>query len=231
MKASQTSNNNFYLILGVSILAHLLMLVLLSRNTVVTIKPEPPKAVIQAQLLFMPPEPPAVVQPHQVTPPEPVEQSEALATPAPKAITAQPKVTAKTTTKPKIEKSTTATIKPPTTPFNPKASLERLVAEQNQAFFDSIPNQAQQRPSYKSINTFNPNANDQNQIKAIFETAARIDPDTRVVNYNGSCVQIKRVLDHNGFSQFSWQGTTLKCGKDDATNKQLNLSLSKFVKP
>lgn len=226
----------FYLTIGISALIHLLVIYLFSRPTLITVPVEPVKAVVKAQLIFAPPKPqiqqelPVITE----TKPEIVKPI----TPEPKVIAEQPTVMAapsaiKTTAPAKVEVEEKLTANPTTStaqPFDLNASISSLISENEQSFFDSVSNQTQPQPSYRSINSTNPNAADQSNIKAIFETAARIDPDTRVVNYNGSCVQIKRVLDHNGFSQFSWQGTTLKCGKDDEVNKQLKLSLSKFLK-
>lgn len=219
----------FYLTLGLSALIHLVILTLLSHSDETTIKVKhlPAKAVIQAQLMFPPPVP--KLKPKPIAAPEPELK--------PKPQQLKPEVIVETA-KPAAEPQAQTTTKPQTAatatnnqPFNARASISSLVNENEQAFFDSIASPQQNSSQFRSINSQNPNTKDQSAIKAIFETAAQIDPDTRVVNYNGTCVQIKRELDHNGFSQFSWLGTTIKCGKDDEMNEQLKLSLSKFLRP
>lgn len=219
----------FYLTLGLSALIHIVILTLLSHSdeTTIKVKPLPAKAVIQAQLMFSPPAPKLKQKPIAAPEPELKPKPQQL---KPEVIVETTKPAAKpqaqTTTKPQITATATSN-----QPFNARASISSLVNENEQAFFDSIASPQQQTSQFRSINSQNPNAKDQSAIKAIFETAAQIDPDTRVVNYNGTCVQIKRELDHNGFSQFSWLGTTIKCGKDDEMNEQLKLSLSKFLRP
>ncbi len=81
-------------------------------------------------------------------------------------------------------------------------------------------------PDIKSSNSL-----DDPAIKPLYETAHQISPTTRVINYNGRCVQIERKLDHNGFSYFSWSGYSGGCGKGNATAKLLKESLDKYIKP
>ena len=122
----------------------------------------------------------------------------------------------------------------PTASFDPYASLNQFINQQTSDFINNSSREQQQQRN-NAINNIpstitSINSTDDSPIKEIFETAQRIDADTRVVNYNGRCVQIKRELDANGFSQFKWTGTTLDCGLNADMKAQLKQSLSKFLK-
>lgn len=118
--------------------------------------------------------------------------------------------------------------------FDPYQSVQSIINNENEKFFEQLNVQQQAKltakPQAKSINSqSSPEA--QPQIKALYETAQQVSPDTRVINYHGKCVQIQRTTDFNGFSQFKWSSTTLDCGADKDMKKQLKLSLDKFLKP
>lgn len=122
----------------------------------------------------------------------------------------------------------------PRASFDPYASLDQLINQQTSDFINNSSREQQQQRN-NAINNIpstikSINSKDDSPIKEIFETAQRIDADTRVVNYNGRCVQIKRELDTNGFSQFKWTGTTLDCGLNADMKAQLKQSLDKYLK-
>lgn len=110
--------------------------------------------------------------------------------------------------------------------YNPYASMQSVIEQDNQAMFNSVQISDQPQPSIKSINSF-----DDPKVKNIFKTAYRIGSNIRVINYNGKCVQVERKLDMNGFSYESWTGISGNCGQGDAMKKQFQLSMDKFTKP
>ena len=122
----------------------------------------------------------------------------------------------------------------PKASFDPYASLDQLINQQTNDFIKSSSKEQQQQRN-NAINNIpssitSINSKGDSPVKEIFKTAQRIDADTRVVNYNGRCVQIKRELDVNGFSQFKWTNTTLDCGLNADMKTQLKQSLNKYLK-
>ena len=109
--------------------------------------------------------------------------------------------------------------------FDPYGKIQDVVSQQNEVFFNSVSQDDQPQPTYTSVNSV-----DKPQIKAIFKTAKDLGNGTRIVNYGGTCMQIKRVLDYNGFSRFNWTPSTIPCGLDSANKAQFKLSMDKFIK-
>lgn len=225
----------------ISVFIHVVLLLVLSTHQPEPQKPVEPQAVIiNAQLIMATqpkPQPQKAIEkptPALIQEPMPAPSKEQM-----QLVSNQPSIQPQTKSSIDPQESIKTPTKPQNLPqasFDPYASLDKLIERQTHDFINnSSDERAQLKARNNAINNIpssitSINSSNQSQIKAIFETAQQIDPNTRVVNYNGTCVQIQRELDFNGFSQFKWTGTTLDCGANKDMKNQLKQSLAKFVK-
>lgn len=236
-----------------SLLIHLVLLALLAYFSKVSIQPEQHKQIIQAKLFF-PPKPKPDPKPKTDPKPKPTQPKK----PVLKAVKDEVEVVVEIEVKtPQVKSKSLPKAKPQTKQiqkltetsadnskavivektknpvrgrFNPYASIDKMMAAETEDYVNSIDIAAilkkAEADSIKSINSSNGL-----DMEPLFESQIIIDHNTRIINYNGTCMQVQRVLDFNGFSQFSWSGTSLSCGNDKGMQKQLKLSLEKFIKP
>ncbi len=239
----------------VSVLAHILLLLFISHSSqVAPIEKKSNKPpVIKAQLMFLQKkQPQKIVQKiapeikpieSELKPAEPeikpIEKSkpkQPISEP-PKVAVTEKKKTEQNSSKSaaKVEPKKADVIEKPSkysqqksvvAHFDPYSKIQDMLSQKNEVFFNSVSQKDQPQPSYRSINSA-----DEPKIKAIFKTAKDLGNGTRIINYGGTCMQIKRVLDYNGFSRFNWTPSTVPCGLDSANKLQFKLSMDKFLKP
>jgi hypothetical protein len=227
-------------------LAHILLLLLIvhfSEPTPIKKQSDKPP-IIRAQLTFLPKKlPPKIeekiepelkeeLKPELKQEPKPAEseikeiaQAKPKPKPKPPAVVKTAKVEPKEASA-KQQSTKTTQDKSVVAHFDPYGKIQDVVSQQNEVFFNSVSQDDQPQPTYTSVNSV-----DDPQIKAIFKTAKDLGNGTRIVNYGGTCMQIKRELDYNGFSRFNWTPSTIPCGLDSANKAQFKLSMDKFIKP